>query len=78
MLKTSPNNRQIAVGYEDGVVRLFDLNSGECLVTFSGHKSAATCLSFDIEGMRLVSGAKDTNIIVWDTVAEAGLFRLSY
>jgi U3 small nucleolar RNA-associated protein 12 len=77
MLKTSPNNRQIAVGYEDGVVRLFDLNSGECLVTFSGHKSAVTSLSFDIEGMRLVSGAKDTNIIVWDTVAEAGLFRLS-
>lgn len=77
VLKTSPNNRQIAVGYEDGVVRLFDLNSGECLVTFSGHKSAVTCLSFDTDGMRLVSGAKDTNIIVWDTVSEAGLFRLS-
>lgn len=77
VLKTSPNNRQIAVGYEDGVVRLFDLHSGECLVTFSGHKSAVTCLSFDTDGMRLVSGAKDTNIIVWDTVSEAGLFRLS-
>lgn len=76
-MRTSPNNRQIAVGYEDGVVRLFDLNSGECLVTFSGHKSAVTCLAFDSDGMRLVSGAKDTNIIVWDTVSEAGLFRLS-
>ena len=76
-MKTSPNNRQLAVGYEDGVVRLFDLNSGECLVTFSGHKSAVTCLAFDTDGMRLVSGAKDTNIIVWDTVSEAGLYRLS-
>ena len=77
VMKTSPNNRQLAVGYEDGVVRLFDLNSGECLVTFSGHKSAVTCLAFDTDGMRLVSGAKDTNIIVWDTVSEAGLYRLS-
>ena len=76
-MKTSPNNNQLAVGYEDGVVRLFDLNSGECLVTFSGHKTAVTCLNFDEEGMRLVSGSKDTNIIVWDTVAEAGLYRLS-
>lgn len=76
-MRTSPNQRQIAVGYEDGVVRLFDLNSGECLVTYSGHKSAVTCLAFDSEGMRLVSGAKDTNIIIWDTVSEAGLFRLS-
>lgn len=25
----------------------------------------------------MVSGSKDTNIIVWDTVAEAGMFRLS-
>lgn len=76
-MKASPNKNQLAVGYEDGVVRLFDLNSGECLVTFSGHKSAVTCLAFDGDGMRLVSGSKDTNIIIWDTVAEAGLFRLS-
>jgi len=77
MMKTSPNKNQLAVGYEDGVVRLFDLNSGECLVTFSGHKSPITCLAFDANGMRLVSGSKDTNIIIWDTVSEAGLFRLS-
>jgi len=77
VMKTSPNNNQLAVGYDDGVVRLFDLNSGECLVTFSGHKTSVTCLNFDEQGMRLVSGSKDTNVIVWDTVAEAGLFRLS-
>jgi len=76
-MKTSPNNNHLAVGYEDGAVRMFDLNSGELLVTFSGHKSSVTCLNFDEEGMRLVSGSKDTNVIVWDTVAEAGLYRLS-
>lgn len=75
-MKASPNKNQLAVGYEDGAVRLFDLNSGECLVTFSGHKSAVTCLAFDADGMRLVSGSRDTNIIIWDTVSEAGLFRL--
>ena len=77
VLKTSPNNNQLAVGYEDGVVRLFDLGSGECTVTFSGHKSPVNCLTFDTDGMRLASGSKDTNIIIWDVVAEAGMFRLS-
>ena len=50
--------------------------SGECEVTFSGHKTAVTCLCFDKEGHRLVSGARDTHVIVWDVVAETGLFRL--
>lgn len=77
VLKTSPNNNQLAVGYDDGVVRLFDLASGECSVTFSGHKSPVNCLAFDTDGMRLASGSKDTNIIIWDVVAEAGMFRLS-
>lgn len=65
------------MGYEDGVIRLFDLASGECTVTFSGHKSPVNCLAFDVDGMRLASGSKDTNIIIWDVVAEAGMFRLS-
>lgn len=46
------------------------------LISFTGHKSAITTLAFDRNGVRLASGAKDTDIIVWDLVAEVGLFKL--
>jgi U3 small nucleolar RNA-associated protein 12 len=45
-------------------------------VTFNGHKSAITVLAFDDLGVRLASGSKDTDIIVWDLVAEVGQFKL--
>lgn len=41
----------------------------------SGHKSAVTSLKFDGSGTRLVSGSKDTHLILWDVVSQTGLFR---
>jgi U3 small nucleolar RNA-associated protein 12 len=46
------------------------------VITFDGHKSAINTLQFDTTGARLASGAKDTDIIIWDLVAEVGLFKL--
>jgi len=66
----------VAVGYNDGSIKLFDSGSGESEVTFTGHKSAVNSLAFDQGGLRLVSGSQDTNIIVWDIVSESGLYRL--
>ena len=45
-------------------------------MSFNGHRSAITALSFDNSGVRLASGAKDTDVIIWDLVAEVGLFKL--
>ena len=57
-LAARPDGAQLAVGYTDGVVRLFDLQTAESTVVFSGHKSAVTALNYDANGMRLVSGSK--------------------
>ena len=46
------------------------------VVNFNGHKSAITQLAFDKSGVRLASGSKDTDIIIWDLVAEVGQFKL--
>lgn len=35
-----------------------------------------TQLAFDPSGVRLASGSKDTDIIIWDLVGETGLFKL--
>lgn len=63
-----------AVGYQDGSIRIWQ--SGSVVVTFNGHRKAVTALCFDRDGGRLASGSQDTDIILWDVVAENGMFRL--
>lgn len=83
----SPNKRHIAVGYADGVVRLWEWAGGQAIggaLALAGHTSAVTCLSFEQEqatsgaavGQLLCSGAKDGKLIVWDTLQQKGLYRL--
>uniref|UniRef100_A0A8C5KK62 WD repeat-containing protein 3 n=1 Tax=Jaculus jaculus TaxID=51337 RepID=A0A8C5KK62_JACJA len=72
----SPDGLHLAVGYEDGSIRIFSLLSGEGNVTFNGHKAAVTSLKYDHLGGRLASGSKDTDVIVWDVINESGLYRL--
>ena len=81
------DSSKIAVGYLDGSLRIFDLNQRNSsadqidqsivsVLTFNGHKTAITSIRFDRDGVRLVSGSKDTDLVIWDLVGECGLFRL--
>jgi U3 small nucleolar RNA-associated protein 12 len=65
-----------AVGYEDGSIRIWDARTSTVIISFNGHKSAVTILTFDQTGVRLASGSKDTDIVIWDLVSETGLFKL--
>jgi len=46
------------------------------IVTLSGHRAAVTMVRFIDGGASLVSGSNDTDVIMWDVVAEAGVVRL--
>lgn len=65
-----------AVGYADGSIRIWDARTATAIISFNGHKSAVTTLTFDKTGVRLASGSKDTDIVIWDLVSETGLFKL--
>ena len=39
-------------------------------------QSAVTALRFNAASAMLASGAKDTDVILWDVVGETGMFRL--
>lgn len=65
-----------AVGYADGSIRIWDSRTATVVISFNGHKSAITILTFDQTGVRLASGSKDTDIVIWDLVSEVGLFKL--
>ena len=71
------NDVTVAVGYCDGSVRVFDLSDmTELPCLLSGHRSAVTTLILLPDGQTLVSGSKDTDLVVWDLVARAGSCRL--
>lgn len=62
--------------YGDGSIRIWDSRIATIIINFNGHRSAITTLAFDTSGARLASGARDTDIIIWDLVAEVGLYKL--
>lgn len=76
-LALSPCSPQVAVGHSDGTVRVWNIETGDCDVTLTGHKSPVTALRFNRGGLLLASGSQDTQIVVWDVVGEMGLYRLS-
>ena len=72
-----PNTRnELAVGYADGSIGIFNVDQCERLVLLQGHKRAIQTLSFSKSGTQLASGSLDCEIIIWDVVEECGLYRL--
>lgn len=71
----SPQQDFFAVGYADGSVRLWNASTGSVVTTFNGHRKAITALAFSDAGTHLASGSQDTDLILWDIVGEAGLYR---
>ncbi|KKA27560.1 hypothetical protein TD95_002404, partial [Thielaviopsis punctulata] len=54
----------LACGTADGMVRLWDLRSGQVHRSLVGHTGAVTCLQFD--DVHLVTGSMDRSIRIWD------------
>jgi mitochondrial division protein 1 len=52
----------LAAGYGDGVIRLFDLRSGDCHRSLTGHYGTVTCVSFDDN--EIISGSIDKTVKV--------------
>lgn len=75
-LLLSPDGNTVAAGYSSGLVLLFSLKTGATAVTLHGHRSAVTAGRYHSSGALLASGSADTDIVVWDAVAESGLYRL--
>ncbi|CAF3512285.1 unnamed protein product [Rotaria sp. Silwood1] len=76
IVSVSPNGKHLAVGYQTGMIKIFSITQNETTVNFHGHKSTITTLTFTQDSATLISGSKDTDIIAWDLITEAGLYRL--
>jgi WD40 repeat protein len=60
------NQQILASGSDDQTIKLWNLNSGECLGTLWGHGSWVHAVSFSPDGRSLASGGRDRTIKLWD------------
>ena len=80
-----PTGTLFATGSADGIVKVWDAANGHCTHVFKGHGGVVSAMAFDIASAgdggrqgraRLVTGADDCKIRVWDLRTREGLYVL--
>ncbi|GIM02141.1 hypothetical protein Vretimale_6840 [Volvox reticuliferus] len=64
----SPDGALIATGADDCKVKVFQLSTGFCFVTFSEHTAPVTAVTFLPSGAVLLSASLDGTVRAWDLV----------
>ncbi|KAL5013002.1 hypothetical protein ScPMuIL_011553 [Solemya velum] len=67
-------NNKVVSGSRDATLRVWDIDTGQCLHVLMGHVAAVRCVQYD--GRRVVSGAYDYMVKVWDPESESCLHTL--
>ena len=52
-------------GSDDNTVKVWSVESGECVTTLEGHSSLVRSVSFSPDGQWIASGSKDKTVKVW-------------
>jgi WD40 repeat protein len=64
-LVVSEDGKLLVSGSEDGMIRIWDMNSGEVLRAFQGHHHPVTSIAISPDNHTLVSGCKDGTLRQW-------------
>jgi WD40 repeat protein len=73
VIALSPDGRRLAIGSNDGSVRLCDSETGQRLRQMLGHEKQINVVVFSRDGHLLATGSKDNTARIWD--AETGQQR---
>jgi WD40 repeat protein len=78
-IKISPNNKYIATGGEDGIIKLWNIDSGKLLNTLVGHLNPVKSIGFskDSKYLASVSGSPESRLNIWDLVTNTIVYTKS-
>jgi hypothetical protein len=62
----APDGRRVVSGSDDGVLKVWDLDTGLVLATLDGHACGVTACTVTPDGRRVVSGSDEGILKVWD------------
>jgi WD40 repeat protein len=65
-LALTPDGRTAVSGGLDQTLRVWDVASGQCLRTLTGHTNWVRCVALTPEGRMAVSASDDRTLRVWD------------
>lgn len=63
----SPDNKYIAVGAADSLVRLFDAKTYSLIDTLRNHTGSILGVKYSNDGRYLISGGPRSNVVIWET-----------
>jgi WD40 repeat protein len=66
VLFRSPDGRRAVSASSDGTLKLWDLDTGQCLRTLQGHIGGRGDVALSPDGRRVTSGTGDETVRVWD------------
>jgi serine/threonine protein kinase len=73
----SPNGGYAISAGEDGVVWLWDVETGQSVHPFRGHRGEAHCVAFSSDARRVISGGEDGSVRLWDIETRMALGSLN-
>jgi len=72
-----PDGSRLVSGDISGIIKVWDVENGNELVSFQGHQAEVFSVVYSPDGSRIVSGGNDGVIILWDgtTFEQVATFR---
>ena len=73
----SPDGGKALTASDDGTAKIWDANTGVCLLTIAQHKDVVNSATFSSDASRIVTASGDRTAKVWDATTGACLLTLA-